>query len=141
MIYVVRAAKENCSLLIVDDQLGVRKLFFEALKDEFKEVFVAANGIEAIEMVEKSYPDLVVMDMKMPRMNGLEVLKYLRSMGYSNPVIMMTAYGELEIVSEASKMGVKRYITKPFDLQELRKLIKDTLRETNMEKEGTMAHK
>jgi len=137
---MVKAVKGNYSVLIVDDQLGVRKLLFEALKDEFREVFIAANGIEAIEIVKKSLPDLVVMDMKMPRMNGLEVLKHLRSMGFLNPVIMMTAYGELEIVSEAAKMGVKKNITKPFDLQELRKVIKETLREAGMEKEEPAAN-
>jgi len=131
---LVDALKENYSILIVDDQLGVRKLLFEALKDEFREVLIAASGIEAIEKVQKSSPDLVVMDMKMPRMNGLEVLKHLRDMKYDNPVIMMTAYGELEIVSEAAKMGVKRHITKPFDLQDLRKLIKDTFNETGIVK-------
>jgi len=137
---MVRTGKENCSVLIVDDQLGVRKLLFEALKDDFKEVFVAASGAEAIEKVEKHIPDVVVMDMKMPRMNGLEVLKHLRSTGYNNPVIMMTAYGELEIVTEAAKMGVRQHITKPFDLQELRKKIKDTLRETSRVKEESLAY-
>lgn len=121
------AIKEDYSILIVDDQLGVRKLLFEALKEEFREVLTASGGIEAMEIVQKVSPDLVVMDMKMPRMNGLEVLKNLRDMGFDNPVIMMTAYGELEIVSEAAKMGVSRHITKPFDLQDLRKLIKNTL--------------
>ncbi len=129
------AEKENGSILIVDDQLGVRKLLYEALKDDFKIIYIAGNGIEAIEKVEENNPDLVVMDMKMPRMNGLEVLKQLRQMNYNNPVIMMTAYGELEIVSEAVKMGVKKHITKPFDLKDLRKLIKETLKETYMQKE------
>ncbi|ATW26002.1 response regulator [Candidatus Formimonas warabiya] len=124
--------KENWSILIVDDQLGVRRLLFEALKDEFMAVYTAGSGIEAIEQVQECNPDLVVMDMKMPRMNGLEVLKTLRQMKYDNPVIMMTAYGELEIVSEAAKMGVKKHITKPFDLKELRVLIKETLKETSI---------
>lgn len=127
---MVDTVKENYSILIVDDQLGVRKLLFEALKDDFREVLIAASGTEAIERVQIVHPDLVVMDMKMPRMNGLEVLKQLRSMEYHNPVIMMTAYGELEIVSEAAKLGVKNHIAKPFDLQDLRKLIKDTLKES-----------
>ncbi|HHT63271.1 MAG: response regulator [Bacillota bacterium] len=131
----VKRDYSDYSILVVDDQLGVRKLLCEALKDEFKEVRSAANGIEAISIVENSFPDLVVMDMKMPRMNGLELLKHLRSIGYYNPVIMMTAYGELEIVSEAAKMGVKNYITKPFDLQDLRKQIKDTLKITGAAEE------
>lgn len=120
---------ENCSILIVDDQLGVRRLLFEALKDDFKTVYMAGGGIEAIEQVKEHNPDLIVMDMKMPRMNGLEVLKELRKMSYNCPVIMMTAYGELEIVAQSTKMGVKKHITKPFDLRDLRLLIKETLSE------------
>lgn len=120
---------KNWSVLIVDDQLGVRRLLFEALKDEFKNVYMASSGMEAIELVKEFNPDLIVMDMKMPRMNGLEVLKQLRKMKYESPVIMMTAYGELEIVAQATKMGVKKHITKPFDLQDLRQMIKETLEE------------
>lgn len=122
----------NRSILIVDDQLGVRRLLFEALKDEFQVVYLAGNGIEAIEQVQQHNPDLVVMDMKMPRMNGLEVLKQLRKMNYKCPVIMMTAYGELEIVAQATKIGVQKYITKPFDLKDLRQLIRETLIEKDM---------
>lgn len=120
-------SEKKWSILIVDDQLGVRRLLFEALKDDFKAVHMAGSGMEAIEQVKKHDPDLVVMDMKMPRMNGLEVLKHLRKMDFQCPVIMMTAYGELEIVAQAAKMGVKKHITKPFDLKDLRQMISDTL--------------
>jgi two-component system response regulator (stage 0 sporulation protein F) len=121
--------EKKWSILIVDDQLGVRRLLFEALKDDFRAVYMAGSGMEAIELVKEHNPDLVIMDMKMPRMNGLEVLKNLRKMNFQCPVIMMTAYGELEIVAQATKMGVKKYITKPFDLRELRQIITDTLSE------------
>lgn len=114
---------------MVDDQLGVRRLLFEALKDDYQAVYLAENGAEAIEMVEAHQPDLVVMDMKMPRMNGLEVLKHLRKTGFNRPVIMMTAYGELEIITESTLLGVKRHITKPFDLKDLRDQIRDALLE------------
>ncbi|MCR6545452.1 response regulator [Dehalobacterium formicoaceticum] len=120
---------ENASILIVDDQLGVRKLLFEALKSRYREVLMVASGLEAIEIVQKSPPDLVLVDMKMPRMNGLETIKRLRDMAFENPIILMTAYGELGIVTEALKMGVKHHITKPFDIKELRNLIQETLTE------------
>jgi len=119
--------KEDWSILIVDDQLGVRRLLYEALKDDYREVYMAGSGAEAVSQVKDYWPNLVVMDMKMPRMNGLEVLKQLRKMKFDSPVIMMTAYGELEIVAQATQMGVKDYITKPFDLKDLKQLIQDTL--------------
>lgn len=123
---------DKSSILIVDDQLGVRQLLYEALKDDYQNVFVAGSGVEAITKVEEHKPDLVIMDMKMPRMNGIEVMKNMSKMEYRCPVIMMTAYGELEVISQATQMGIKSYITKPFDLKELKQLIKDTL---NDEKE------
>ncbi|MGI6711480.1 MAG: response regulator [Bacillota bacterium] len=123
---------DKSSILIVDDQLGVRQLLYEALKDDYQNVFLAGSGVEAITKVEEHKPDLVIMDMKMPRMNGIEVMENMSKMGYRCPVIMMTAYGELEVISQATQMGIKSYITKPFDLKELKQLIKDTL---NDEKE------
>lgn len=117
------------SVLIVDDQPGVRRLLYEALKDDFAKVYLADSGLEAIQQVREHAPDLVVMDMKMPGMNGLEALKMLRKMNFTNPVLLMTAYGELEVISQAVKLGVKKYISKPFDLKDMRNLIRDTLTE------------
>ncbi|MGI6678037.1 MAG: response regulator [Dehalobacterium sp.] len=121
----------NASILVVDDQLGVRKLLFEALKSRYREILTAASGMEAIEIVKNSFPDLILMDMKMPRMNGLETIKQLRDLGFKNPIILMTAYGEQDIVMETKKLGIKNHITKPFDIKELRDLIQKTLKGKN----------
>ncbi|MHB1125861.1 MAG: response regulator [Bacillota bacterium] len=115
-------------ILVVDDQLGVRKLLQEALKD-LGDVELAASGPEALAKVGKVPPAVMVMDMKMPGMNGLEVLEELKRVPYYGPVIMMTAYGELEIVNQAKKLGVSHYITKPFDIDEMRALVVQVLGE------------
>lgn len=114
-------------LLIVDDQLGIRRLLFEAFNEEGYEVELAGSGQEAIEKVKAAPPDLILMDMKMPGMNGIETLHEVRKINDSVAVIMMTAYGELEIVAEAVKFGIKEYVTKPFDIIELRELVKRTI--------------
>lgn len=114
-------------LLIVDDQVGIRRLLFEAFHEEGYEVELAASGLEALEKVKAALPDLILMDMKMPGMNGIETLHEVRKIDSSVAVIMMTAYGELEIVAEAVKFGIKEYITKPFDIIELRDLVKRTI--------------
>ncbi|MDA8442323.1 MAG: response regulator [Peptococcaceae bacterium] len=114
-------------ILVVDDQMGVRRLLYEAFKEEGYEVEMAASGLEAIETVKKSIPSIILMDMKMPGMNGLEALKEIKKLDQEIAVIMMTAYGELEIVAQAMKLGVKEYITKPFDLNELKQLVKRIL--------------
>ncbi len=117
----------TAKLLVVDDQMGVRRLLFEAFSEEGYEVELAGSGREALDKVRMILPDLILMDMKMPGMNGLETLHEIKKVNDSVPVIMMTAYGELEIVAEAMKLGVKEYVTKPFDINELRGLVKKTL--------------
>lgn len=114
----------KAKLLVVDDQMGVRRLLYEAFSVEGYEVEMAANGHEALEKVKLAMPDLILMDMKMPGMNGLQTLQEIKKINDAVVVIMMTAYGELEIVAEAVKLGIKEYVTKPFDINELRETVK-----------------
>lgn len=114
-------------LLIVDDQVGVRRLLYEAFRDEGYRVEMASSGMEAIKKVSLSIPLLVLLDIKMPGLNGLETLEELRRINPDIPVVMMTAYGELDIIAEAKRRGVQHYINKPFDLDEVRYLIKGLL--------------
>ncbi|HBC91704.1 MAG TPA: two-component system response regulator [Pelotomaculum sp.] len=116
-------------LLIVDDQAGVRRLLYEAFSDEGYLVETASSGLEAIMKVSDKSPLLVLLDIKMPGMSGLETLDELLKIIPQTPVVMMTAYGELDIVAEAKRRGVKHYINKPFDLDEIRYLIKGLLLE------------
>ena len=113
---------EEKSILVVDDQIGVRRLLVETFRDQGFDVDVAANGYEALEKLKHKAPDLILLDMKMPGMNGLEVLRQIKQRYPDQAVIMMTAYGELEIVNEAINLGVKECITKPFDINQLREL-------------------
>jgi len=117
------------SILVVDDQLGVRRLLYEAFNEEGYAVEMAASGQEAIEKVKTSVPNIMLLDMKMPGMNGLETLHEIKRINDGIPVIMMTAYGELEIVAEAKKLGIREYVTKPFDINDLRVLVKKVLGE------------
>lgn len=115
------------SILVVDDQLGVRRLLYEAFQDEEYIVKLAQNGPDAIAQINAFQPDLVLMDMKMPGMSGLEVLRHLKNEDKDLKVILMTAYGELEIIAEAMALGVTEYVTKPFDINEVRALVKKVL--------------
>lgn len=116
-------------LLIVDDQQGIRLLLNEVLKKEGYATYLAANGIEALSFAEEHKMDCVLLDMKIPGMNGVEILKRLKEKWPGLPVFMMTAYGELDIVQEALNLGAIRYFTKPFDIFEVRdevnKILKD----------------
>lgn len=114
-------------LLIVDDQKGVRRLLEELFEKEGYEVSVASDGRESLDRVKESMPDLILMDMKMPNMNGLEASQEIFKINPDIPIIMMTAYGEMEVVQKALEIGVKRYITKPFDIVDLRNLVSEVL--------------
>ncbi|MHB8157590.1 MAG: response regulator [Desulfocucumaceae bacterium] len=111
-------------LLVVDDQNGVRRLLYEAFTDEGYRVRIAGGGVEALKMVVQEMPDMVLLDIKMPVMSGLETLAELRKSSKDLPVLMMTAYGDLEVVEQAKKLGVKHYIIKPFDLNEVKLIVK-----------------
>lgn len=115
------------SILVVDDQDGVRQLLLEILRGEGFNVSSASNGFEAMDALENSCPDLILVDMKMPGMSGLDVLREIKQRRYPCLPIMMTAYGELEIANEAMKLGVKHFINKPFDIDDFRQAIRDVL--------------
>ena len=106
-------------LLIADDQLGIRLLLSEVFKREGYKIFLAANGIEALQLVKDEQPDCILLDMEMPGMNGDEVLKEIKSNWPDIPVIMMTAHADVELLHQILEDLVQLF-TKPFDIYELR---------------------
>lgn len=116
-------------ILIVDDQKGVRRLLEELFKKEGWDVNVAADGKEAINKVAERLPDIILMDVKMPNMNGLEASQIILETYGRIPIIMMTAYGEIEVVKKALDAGVKKCITKPFDIMILRDMVNNLITE------------
>jgi len=101
-------------ILIVDDEIGPREALRMVLKNEFL-ISVATNGKEALDQL-CSYPvDLIIMDMKMPLMDGMQALRLLKELYPQIPVLMITAYGTIDTAVEAMKIGAVDFITKPFD--------------------------
>ncbi|MGI6344675.1 MAG: response regulator [Bacillota bacterium] len=105
-------------VLIVDDQSSIRRLLTEYFQTVGWQTLAAANGQEAVLKLQES-PDVILLDMKMPVMDGLETLRHVRSMGKQIPVIMMTAYGELGLLHQAKTLGADDTVQKPFDLHAL----------------------
>ncbi|NLI91106.1 MAG: response regulator [Peptococcaceae bacterium] len=116
-------------LLIVDDQKGIRRLLTEVFLEYGYEIESCANGIKALEVIPEFNPDLIIMDVKMPGMNGIDVLKKVREKDKEIQVIMMTAYGDQHYVNQAEALGVARFIIKPFDLNELKKQVGEILQD------------
>ncbi len=107
-------------VLIADDEKNMRWVLGQALTAEGYEVVEASNGKEALAAVKEHGPDVIVLDHRMPAPDGMEVLRRLRAKGESVPVIMLTAHGNVETAVAAMKAGATEYLTKPFDLEEVK---------------------
>ncbi len=115
-------------VLVVDDQLGVRRLIEEMFKEVGYRVAAAAHGQEALAVAGAEEPDVVLLDMKMPVMDGLETLRALKRFYPDVVVLMMTAVGDRERVSEALRLGAVDCIEKPFDVFALREQVQQLVR-------------
>lgn len=115
------------TILIIDDDDQLRKSFNKLLIEEGYDIETAPSGEMGLEMVNTNPPDLVILDMKLPGMNGLETFKAIHDIEPKLPVIIMTAYGTTETAIEATKMGAFDYILKPFDIPEMLTIIKQAL--------------
>ena len=123
-------------ILVVDDEQKMRRLLEMALRGLGHEVVQARDGQEALEQFENQTFDLVLTDMRMPRMDGLAFLRRLREQGRDVPVVVLTAYGTVESAVEAMKLGAVDYIIRPFEMATVelavtRALATDTVRRQN----------
>lgn len=114
-------------ILIVDDQRGIRLLLDELFKKEGFITHLAANGYDALKIAKENAIDCVLLDMKIPGMDGLEILAHLKSENPDLPVIMMTAYVEQHMIDTATELGVTKYFSKPFNIFEIRDEVKKIL--------------
>ncbi|MBM6616775.1 response regulator [Bacillus suaedaesalsae] len=114
-------------LLIVDDQFGIRILLNEVFQKEGYQTFQAANGFQALDIVDKHSPELVLLDMKIPGMDGIEILKRMKVKDKDIQVIIMTAYGELDMIQEAKDLGAITHFAKPFDIDDIREAVRKHL--------------
>ncbi|HHP50480.1 MAG TPA: response regulator [Moorella mulderi] len=96
--------------MVIDDQPGVRFLIQEALREAGYPITQPREGKEALEKIASEAPDLVILDMEMPGMSGVEFLRELRKRSFTVPVVVMTAYSELEIAKQASKYMVSCFL-------------------------------
>ncbi len=114
-------------ILIIDDDDQLRKSFVKLLTEEGYSVESAPSGEAGLELVHRNVPDLVVLDMRLPGMNGFETFQSIHEMEPRLPVIIMTAYGTTETAIEATKMGAFDYVLKPFDIPDMLKVIGQAL--------------
>ena len=116
-------------VLVVDDQPGIRELLFEVLQDERWEVRLAANAREALAEVAAKSPALAIIDLRLPGMNGLELLREMRRQQFRGQVVVLSAYSDTDLALEARALGAAYWLNKPFDLDELLGLVEELLGE------------
>ncbi|HRT37791.1 MAG TPA: sigma 54-interacting transcriptional regulator, partial [Caldisericia bacterium] len=118
--------KNKVTILIVDDEENILNFLEEVLKEDYL-IIKGKNGKEAIKKVQEFYPDVVLMDYKMPGMDGMEAFLKIKEIDKDIPVILMTAYGTSQIAIQAMKEGAYDYVTKPLDLEEIRVTLKKAI--------------
>ena len=114
-------------LLLIDDEVEIQYSFQRIFNSENIELATASSGEEGLKLIPKACPDLVIMDVRMGGMSGLETLRRLRQSHPKLPVIMMTAYGTTQTAIEAMKLGAYDYLLKPFDVPKLKVIIANAL--------------
>jgi two-component system OmpR family response regulator len=117
-------------IMIVDDEMGVRELLIDAMSLSGYDTIEAKDGMTALTLLRHQSPDLLIIDINMPVMDGYDLLERLRSTDNQTPVIMLTARGDRADIARGLRLGADDYVTKPFGLEELTLRVQAILKRT-----------
>jgi DNA-binding response OmpR family regulator len=110
---------KDIKVLFVEDEENLARLLKEAIGDNFHSFILATDGINGIELFKKTKPDIVITDIMMPRLSGLDMAKELKRINPKIPIIILSAFSEKEKLFSAIDIGITKYFLKPFDIDEL----------------------
>ncbi len=127
---------KKTTILVVDDEHGVRQSFNLVLKDEY-DVLLAENGQEAIDIFINNPVDLILLDIRLPDIDGVELLEKLKEVDANTEIVMVTAVNEIQTAVKAIKMGAYEYVIKPFDVDDVLTIIHRALEKRRLIKEVT----
>ena len=124
------------TILIIEDSLELQQILADFMLGPLGyNILRAVDGKVGLDMVAKHTPDLIMLDMSMPRMDGLAVLKALREDNSKTPVIFMTVHGSEQLATETFRLGVRDYLTKPFSIEVVQEAVDRALQESRLERE------
>ncbi|MFP4082827.1 MAG: sigma-54-dependent transcriptional regulator [Candidatus Aminicenantes bacterium] len=115
-------------ILVIDDEKDIGQFFKKVLSQEGYTVLTALDGISGLQAVEEKKPDIVLLDLKMPKMDGIEVLRRIKKIDKNTVVIIITGYGTMDSARMAMKFGAFDYITKPIELEHVKAVVQDGLK-------------
>ncbi|MBI4872561.1 MAG: sigma-54-dependent Fis family transcriptional regulator [Candidatus Riflebacteria bacterium] len=122
-------------ILVIDDEPGALKVTSTVLRHDGYEVDVCLNAIEALGRLSDVQYDCVLVDFRMPQMDGLEFISTARERGFKSPIIMVTAFGSVKMAVESMKRGAYNYLTKPVNFDELRVLVRQAVEKTHSDQD------
>lgn len=129
-----KAKMLDISLLYVEDETEIRNAVAEALNRRVKKLYLANNGLEGFEIFKNKNPDIIITDIKMPVMDGLEMAAQIKSINKCTPIIVTTAYEESEFFHKSIEIGINNYVVKPVNMQKLWEIIEETAHRIVLEK-------
>jgi two-component system response regulator PilR (NtrC family) len=125
-------------ILVADDEQSMREFLDIMLKKEGYKVSLASNGEEVVKLMDNDLFDLVLLDIRMPKLDGISTLKKIKAIAPETVVIMITAYASADTAIKAMKEGAYDYITKPFKVEEIKLIINNALEKKNLQKENIL---
>ena len=132
---------EKVSILYVEDDGEIREALAETLEFDVKELYVAENGEEGLKKFKEFKPDIVISDIKMPKMDGLQMSAQIKEISPKTPIIITTAFSDSDYLLKAIDIGIDKYVTKPVDIDKLYKALEDITSLLLIEKEREIRNK
>lgn len=126
--------KEYYSVLYAEDDVSVRKNYVLYLENHFEKVYEACNGKEALSIYRDRKPDILLLDITMSELNGLDLIKIIREDDPDTPIIILSAHSHKEFLLEAIKLNLVDYLVKPVSRNELKEVIENTIKKLSLEK-------
>ena len=125
---------KNLKVLIVEDEIDLANLIKSSIKELFFKVVIAKDGLEAIKKFDSFKPDIIISDIMMPNLNGLEMSKKIKEKNSEAPIVILSAHSHKEMLLEAINLGISKYFIKPFDIEEFIEYLKELSKKINKNK-------
>ncbi|MDX4061803.1 response regulator transcription factor [Aliarcobacter skirrowii] len=125
---------KNLKVLIVEDEIDLANLIKSSIKELFFKVVIAKDGLEAIKKFDSFKPDIIISDIMMPNLNGLEMSKKIKEKNSETPIVILSAHSHKDMLLEAIDLGISKYFIKPFDIEEFIEYLKELSKKINKNK-------